>query len=202
MKVANELKIQEILKKNSGYISTAEAIENGIEKTALYRYIDKYSLIKMAKGLYFQKDCLIDEFFLLQYKYPKLIFSGMSALFLLGLTDKIPEMLEVTAPYNYHPYKKVPENCLIHFETNLEALDFGNIKVKTSLGNDVVVFGKDKMIVELIKKRKEYDSETFLKALKKYVKGKDRRSSDLYQYARMKKNEDQVYDLMEVLLNE
>lgn len=202
MKVSNELKILEIIKKNNGFVSFETAAENGISKTFFYRFIKKNHFLKVGDGLYFEDSFAFDEFFAFQSGYPKFVFSGMTALFLLGLTDKIPNELEVTGPYGYHPFKNTPSNCLIHIERNIDAFNYGNVIIKTPFGNNVMIFGKDKMVVELIKNRKEYDSETFLKALKLYAKGTDRNTDVLYEYSRIKNIEESVYDTMEILLNE
>lgn len=49
------------------------------------------------------------------------------------------------------------------------------------------------MIVERIRKRKDYDSELFLKAVKTFLKGKDKDMDFLFPYAKKRKIEEKAY---------
>jgi len=42
-------------------------------------------------------------------------------------------------------------------------------------GNEVICYSREKMIVEMIRKRDDYYSELFLKAVKTFFKGKDKK---------------------------
>ena len=66
-------------------------------------------------------------------------------------------------------------------------------------GNKVTCFSKEKMIVEMIRKRKDYDSELFLKAVKTFLKGKDKDMDFLFRYARKRKIEEKVYQILEAI---
>ena len=63
----------------------------------------------------------------------------------------------------------------------------------------IVYSGKEKMVVEMIRKRNDYDSELFLKAVKSFLKGKDKDLDFLFQYARMRKIEEKVYQVLELM---
>lgn len=47
------------------------------------------------------KDCIYDELFILQTRYPKIVFSYETALSLLNLTDKIPGEIHLTVNHKY-----------------------------------------------------------------------------------------------------
>ena len=51
----------------------------------------------------------------------------------------------------------------------------------------------------MIRKRNDYDSELFLKAVKSFLKGKDKDLDFLFQYARMRKIEEKVYQVLETM---
>lgn len=55
------------------------------------------------------------------------------------------------------------------------------------------------MIVEMVRKRKDYDSELFLKAVKTFLKGKDKDVDFLFQYARKRKIKEKVYPMLEAM---
>ena len=55
------------------------------------------------------------------------------------------------------------------------------------------------MIVERIRKRKDYDSELFLKAVKTFLKGKDKDMDFLFPYAKKRKIEEKAYPMLEAM---
>jgi len=58
-------------------------------------------LTKVATGLYISKEENYDEFYFFQYYHKKAIFSYETVLYLLGVTDKIPQVMDVTVNYSY-----------------------------------------------------------------------------------------------------
>ena len=120
----------------------------------------------------------------------------MSALSLLGLTDKIVGTLEVTAPFGYHPNRQRIDHLEIHYERRLDRYSFGIVEKETIFGNKVRVYGEEKTIVDLIRNRKDYEDEVFIKAIKDYARKKDRDTKALYDYAKLVNSEQAVFDLM------
>jgi|LAHS01.1.fsa_nt_gb predicted transcriptional regulator of viral defense system len=195
-------KINKIFKTRGHSISRTEIDHANIPSWFFYDFVKRNNLTKLAPGFYTSPLYQEDDWFLLQQRYPKFVFSGMCALYLLQLTDKIPDVMTVTAPRGYHPSRKKIGNLSIRYETNSEIYSFGIIEKETLFGNKVRVYSLEKTICDLIKNRDAYDSETFIKALRIYAKRPDKDDVALYQYARRIKIELQVFELMEVILNE
>lgn len=59
-------------------------IEAGISKTYFMEYA-KMELERVAKGIYLSPDAWEDPFYLLQSRYPQIIFSHETSLYLLGM---------------------------------------------------------------------------------------------------------------------
>ena len=57
---------------------------------------------KYARGIYTKSDEFDDEFFLLQKRYSKGIFSHETSLFLLGFGRGVPSRFTMTFPAGYH----------------------------------------------------------------------------------------------------
>ena len=95
---------------------------------------------------------------------------------------------------NFFNYKK---DILKLYKINL--FQKGNVIVKTMFGNEVCCYSKEKMIVEMIWKMNEYDSELFLKAVKTFLKNKNKDMDFLFEYARMRKIEEKVYQILEIM---
>jgi hypothetical protein len=184
------------------YLTTQDLKKAGIPPWFLSDFVKKNKLIKLAPGFYADPAWPVDNYFLLQWRYPKYIFSGMSSLSLLGLTEKIVGTMDVTAPFGYHPSREAIPHLEIHYERHGDRYSFWVVEKETILGNKVRVYGYEKTIVDLIRNRKDYEDEVFIKALKGYGRKKDRDTVKLYEYAKLVNSEKAVSDLMEVVADE
>ena len=104
--VTNYSKINDIYLSNGRFITRKNVNDASIPSWFLSDFVKKNNLVKLSPGFYASISFPIDEFFIFQNRYPKFVFSGMSALYLNGLTDKIPTEMEVSAPHGYHPFKE------------------------------------------------------------------------------------------------
>ena len=191
--------LERMIETGDGSISRKDAVANGVPPAAFTRYVSSNHLIMIRRGVYAKVGC-VDDLFQLQRRYPRIVYSGLTALSLLELTDRIPESIEFTIPKGYRVRKEnVGFNVICHIENNTKFFDSGNIVVKTMFGNDVTCFSKEKMIVEMIRRRDDYDSELFLKTVKTFMRGKDKDMDFLFKYARMRKMEEKVYRILEAI---
>lgn len=191
--------LERMMETRDGSISRKEAIAEGIPPAAFARYVSSNNLVRIRRGVY-AKDRAVDELFQLQTRYPRIVYSGMTALYLLGLTDRIPNSIEFTIPKGYRVRKgSVGEDAVCHIENNVELFDLGNVSAETMFGNSVTCFSNEKMVVEMIRKRDDYDSELFLKAVKTFLKGKGKDMNLLFKCARMRKIEEKVYRILEAM---
>ena len=65
--------------------------------------------------------------------------------------------------------------------------------------NNVCCFSKEKMIIEMIRKRDEYDSELFLKAVKTFLRKNNNDMDFLFEYAKLRNIEEKVYQVLEIM---
>ena len=192
--------IKNLAKLGNGCISRKDTIANGIPPVAFTRYVKSKNLVKVGPGVYANKDAIIVELFQLQKRYPKIVYSGISALYLLGLTDRIPDSIEFTIPKDYRIRKeKLNSNVICHIENKIDFFQKGNTTVKTMFDNNVCCFSKEKMIIEMIRKRDEYDSELFLKAVKTFLRKNDNDMDFLFEYAKLRNIEEKVYQVLEIM---
>ena len=91
-------KIREIADLNNGYIRTSDVEAAGISRPMLKKYVDTGKLELVRKGLYILLDDFVDEFALIQAQSSKTIFSYGTALYLWGLSDRIPHTFDITLP--------------------------------------------------------------------------------------------------------
>lgn len=197
---SNYSKLEKIFNSNGGYITRKDADKANIPSWFLSDFVKKNKLNKIAPGFYANDSFIPDNYYIFQQRYPKYIYSGMSALYLHKLTDKIVTDLEVSAPQGYNPSRIKRENLVIHKISNESIYNLGITKVETMFGNQVNVYDEERTICDIIKHRDEYDSETFLKAIKFYIRGTNNQIK-LFRYARALGIEKKVFEVMEVAAN-
>ena len=201
MQETNEKKLEKMLIANGGYTTRKQVAGHKISSWFLTDFVREKGLVKTDKGFYAQEQWIRDDYLVFQYKYPKFIFSHVSALFLHGLTDRLPDYFEVTGPKNYRPFSPNP-SVAIHTDSRDETYRLGICKIKTSLGHLVECYDTERTICEIIKNSRKIDAEIYGKALRLYAKSKDKNTRNLLHYAQILKIENKVAELMTVVLNE
>lgn len=201
MQETNEKKLEKMLNANSGYITRKQVDNHKIPSWFLTDFVRKQGLVKIDKGFYAQEQWIRDDYLVFQYKYPKFIFSYVSALFLHRLTDRLPDYFEVTGPKNYRPFSPNP-SVAIHTDSRDETYKLGVHEIKTSLGHLVESYDMERTLCDIIKNSRKIDAEIYGKALRLYAKSKDKDIRKLLRYAKILKIENKVAELMTVVLNE
>ena len=196
-----EEKIKNIVKTNNGYVSRKDIDRNRIPSIYLSRYVKKHNLIQIVRGFYAREDWIVDPYLIFQYTYPQFIYSFNSAIYLHGLGDILPNYLEVTGPFNYRPMSKNRDDVVTHTDTVDESYNLGTADTKTSLGNVVRVYDKEKTICDLIKHKDKIEFEVYVKALTRYARSKDKDINKLMRYAQIMKIENKVRNQMEIIIN-
>lgn len=194
--------INSIVEENRGYVTRKDIDRNKIASIYLTRYVKKHGLKQIVRGFYAKEEWIVDPYLIFQYTYPKFIYSFNSAIYLHNLGDVLPNYLEVTGPFNYRPMSKVRDDIVTHTDTVDESYNLGVVEIRTTLGNLVKVYDKEKTICDLIKNKNKIEFEVYVKALNNYAKAKDKNINKLMEYAKVMKIENKVRSQMEVILNE
>lgn len=198
---SNYSKILKIFSDNKGCISRKEIDSAKIPSWFLYDFVKKNNLKKLASGLYISDDFIVDDYLVLQKRFPKYVFSGMSALYLHHLTDKIPTFIYVSAPLGYNPSREKNDFLNVHWIKDMDIYNMGIVKLRTIFDNEVYAYNRERTICDLVKKRDKYDGETFIKAIKTYAKEKPDQIK-LFEYAKAMKIEKKMFEIMEIIMNE
>lgn len=201
MEESNFSKLETLFAQNGGFITRKQVDASKIQSWFLTDFIRRKNLVKIDKGFYADEEWIRDDFFVFQYKYPKFVFSFTSALFLHGLTDVLPAMLEVSGPKNYRPFS--PDgSVIIHSISNPSIYQLGQMKFETNFGNEVLVYDVERTICDIVKNANRVDSEIYAKAVRAFAKRKNRDVEKLMRYSCAMGIENKVSDLMMVLTNE
>ena len=105
MKINNKNYRQRIideLEKSNGIITAEYCKTNGIPNVYLKNMVEKGQLTKVSRGIYSSNDAILDDYYIFQLRYSRCIYSFLSALYLHGLTDRVPFTKEVTVFKGYN----------------------------------------------------------------------------------------------------
>ncbi len=192
--------IKKIAGQSEGIVTTKQIEEAGLSRAIIKNFVEKDLLVKEAHGIYTISSMLVDEYKLLQMRSGKIIFSYGTALYLHGMSDRIPHVLEVTVPqgYNVSRIKKDHLDVRFHYVRS-EWWNLGMMKILTPLGVEVTVYDKERCICDLINSKKKMDMQLYSQAIKDYFKT----SPDLRKilnYGKVLGVEEEIRIYLEVLL--
>jgi len=194
-------KIENFIEKYNGYLITSLVCNEDISKTYVAQYIKEHGMEKVSRGLYITDDVWPDELFILQQRNSAVIYSGETALYLHGLTDREYSSVCVTVPqgYNASHLKEKDFDVMVKYAAQ-ELYKMGVCEIPSSSGNLVKVYDKERCICDLIMNRNKYEVQLFQTAIKEYMSLKDKKLSKLIGYADMMGIRDEVMKYVEVLV--
>lgn len=194
-------KIENFIEKYNGYLITSLVCNEDISKTYVAQYIKEHGMEKVSRGLYITDDVWPDELFILQQRNSAVIYSGETALYLHGLTNREYSSVCVTVPqgYNASHLKENDFDVTVKYAAQ-EFYKMGVCEIPSSSGNLVKVYDKERCICDLIMNRNKYEVQLFQTAIKEYMLSKDKQLSQLIIYADRMGIRDEVMRYVEVLV--
>ena len=67
-------KIEQLIEEDNGYLITSKAVEAGISKPSISKYVKDHDMEKVAHGIYILEDVWPDELFILQERNKNIIY--------------------------------------------------------------------------------------------------------------------------------
>jgi len=191
--------IKNIANHSDGVITTKQIEEAGLSRTIIKNYVEQALLIREAQGVYTISSALVDEYKLLQMRSGKIVFSYGTALYLLGMSDRVPHVLDISVPqgYNVSRIKRDHPDVRFHY-VKAEIWKLGIIKLLTPMGAEVLAYDKERCICDLINHKNRMDLQLFTQAIKEYFSSQsDMRK--ILKYAKTFGIEEKTRTYMEVL---
>ena len=192
-------KIEEIIEKQHGMLFSSNLTEHNIPRVYIKAFLDKGLIERVSRGVYVSTLQLEDEMFMLQKKYPKLIYSHETALYLHGLSDRTPLKFSMTVPSSYKVVDTISNKYKIYF-IKKEYIDLGVKNGLSSMGNPVRVYNIERTICDCVRSRNRMDKEILSNALQRYVQLPNSDITLLLDYARKLRVESIIRMYLEVLL--
>ena len=192
-------KLKKLIEKQHGTILSADLDRNEIPRVYLRMMISEGHLEKVGYGVYVSVDSIEDEMYSMQTKYPKLIYSHETALYLHGLSDRAPFEYSASVPSGYRVVGTVADRFKIYY-VKKELHEQGVETVKSAHGNPIRTYILERTICDLIRSRSRIDVQILNDALKRFVKLKSADYSILMDQAKKLKVDNVLKNYMEALL--
>lgn len=192
-------KLEKLIQKQHGTVLSADLDIYEIPRTYLQMMVAEGKLERVDRGVYVSIDAIEDEMYAMQKKYPKLIYSHETALYLHGLSDRTPFEYSASVPSGYKVVGSVADRFKIYY-IKKELHELGVETVRSSHGNPIRTYDVERTVCDLIRSRSRIDVQILNDALKRFVKLKSADHSILLEYARKLKVEAVLKNYLEVLI--
>lgn len=192
-------KLKKLIEKQHGTILSADLDRNEIPRVYLQKMLAEGQLERVARGVYVSIDSIEDEMYFMQTKYPKLIYSHETALYLHGLSDRAPFQYSASVPSGYKVVGNLADRFKIYY-VKKELHEQGVETVKSAHGNPIRTYILERTICDLIRSRNRIDVQILNDALKRFVKIKSADYSILMDHAKKLRVETVLKNYLEALL--
>ena len=192
-------KIKELLETSeNGTITTAQVTEAGLHRSILQECVKEGEIYRFGRGLYVQSNAWEDDFYLLQRKYRRGIYSHDTALYLLGYSDRTPAKYTMTFPKGYNTPSLKQENIIVK-RVVPKNYEFGVIEIKSPSDNPIRIYDLERTLCDILRGSGS-DVQIVGEAMKRYASSKDKNIHKLMGYAEQLRVKPKVLRYMEVLL--
>ncbi len=192
-------KLDDMTKRNNGYLITADVVASGYSKTYLAEYVRQRNMERVAQGVYMSSDVWLDEMYIIHLRNKNVVFSHESALYMHNLIDSEPTAVMLTVPKRYNATHLRERGCRVYTVPS-NMLEMGRIEKETNFGNKVYVYDMDRTICDIIRYKDKLEIQTFQTALREYMRSKDKNIHNLMKYAEKMQISDKVRVYTEVML--
>ncbi len=191
----NKQEVLNIANENNGYIFSDIVKKNNIPTSLITRLVKNGQLEKIDRGIYISKNGVEDELFINSIKYSRIVYSGETALFLNGLSNKQTPIYEYSIPYGTN--KPFIEGYKVRYSRK-KTFYLGIIEIETPFGNKVRSYDKERCICDLFVHMDDFDYEDRVFAINEY-KNKYLDFKKLYDYANKLGVYEKVSNVFEVI---
>lgn len=207
--------IERIAAKDPGYLLTKDILAADISHPYLYDYLERHpEFERIERGIYVNTSIKNPDNMYILYLKRKVIYSHLSALFLLGIIEKEvePAVFDVTFPHNYNRGRMHGNNLDINrfvegenlnaFVCSSSDLEKGIVEAKTIYGHTVKCYCADRAVCEVVKDRNRFSDKQYREAINGYfdkAKCECKDFTELLMYADMFKVRETMMDYINLL---
>ena len=173
--------IEELMKKNNGYITSKELDMFDLHRMYLSIMQEKGIIKKVASGIYINTNKIEDNYYVFDLSMPNIIYSHITALYFHGLSIESPtDKYDITVKRSYNSVHLRGHNV---FYVDNDIYELGLTIVETPMGNKVKAYDIERCICDIIRSKNRIGSEHIKHCIREYIKRKDKDLIKLYSYA-------------------
>lgn len=182
----------------NGIITTEQVTSAGLHRSILQELVNNGEIYRFGRGLYIRSNAWEDDFYLLQLKYGRGIYSHDTALYLLGYSDRTPAQYTMTFPKGYNSRSLKEENIIVKRAVP-ENYSLGVTELLSPCGNPLRVYDLERTLCDILRGSGS-DIQIVSAAMKKYAVSKEKDIHKLMKYAEQLRVKPKVLRYMEILL--
>ena len=173
--------IEELMKKNNGYVTSKELDMFDIHRMYLSIMQEKELIKKVATGIYIDTNKIEDNYYVFGLSMPNIIYSHMTALYFHSLSiEASTDVYDITVKRSYNSVHLRKHNV---FYVDNDIYELGLVEVETPIGNKVKAYDVERCICDIIRSKNRMDSEHIKHSIREYIKRKDKDLVKLSLYA-------------------
>lgn len=188
-----------LLQKNNGFLKTSDVVAAGISRTTLGDFVRKHGLERVAHGLYISEDAWEDGMYVIQVRYPEVVFSHETALYLLDLANREPTTFSVTLKTGTNSAGLSKQGIKV-YKVMGQLFDEGIIEMRSPSGNKVRTYNAERTICDIFRSRRNIEIQDLQDAVKTYIRSKEKNIPLLMRYAKQFSVEKMIRQYLEVVL--
>ncbi len=181
-----------------GTITAEQLSAAGLHRNNLHVLAANGEIYRFGRGIYVRADSWEDDFYLLQQKYSRGIYSHETALYLLGYTNRTPAQYTMTFPKGYNAPSLKQENIRVK-RTIPQNYTLGITETTSPCGNPLQIYNLERTLCDILRGNGT-DVQIIGDAMKRYAASKEKDIYKLMEYADQLRMKSKVLHYMEVLL--
>ena len=178
--MSKESQILKIAKQNNGFVTTKQVTENHIPRIYLTKLIQDKKLYRIDRGIYSTSQTVVDNYYSLQNKSKKIIFSHFTSLNIQGFYKNIDKQEQISVLQSYNAKKFFKFKV---FYNNKDIYKEGLIEYSYN-GHKLKIYDIERSVCDIIKNRYRFDESQYNKFINYYFNKQNLNYKKLLEYSK------------------
>ncbi len=190
---SNREKIFYLLNRNKGYLTTKEISQNRIARDYLRWLVDYGEIKNVERGIYIGRKTVEDVYYTYHLRFPKIVYSHLTSLYLQNFISKEPEQIQMTCVNNVYA------DGFSKFDMFYIKKDWYNIglkEIEDKMGYTIKVYNIERTIIDIIRSYKRFDIKYVKRIVNKYLNSENKNIDLLLTYAEQMNIYDDIVKFM------
>ena len=189
--------IYDAFEDNDGMLNFNQVKELGLSYYTLNLMLANAEIYSDERGLYSLPNVYVDEWFGIQHRFPKGIFSLDSALWLHGLSLTVPFQPTLSFPYGTNT-KNIKQNNILPIVLR-SYYDIGIEQLERQPKQNIFVYSRERTLAECLRPIYKMDIQLISTAFQIYFNNGQYDLDELYYYGKLFKVTRKLQSYIEVL---